>query len=302
MNAGLTHSELVRFDDRSQWLDGRACSIGSSDAPTLLGYGYAGTSKCALWAEKCHGVKPEIAESLLKRFAKGKAAESYVAKLCEIDYGWNVQFDPDNSYRRSLEVPYMTASLDGWMVLDGEHVAIEFKNISSWVASKEWDIRSGKAPLKYTIQLQHQLAVTGWKRGFLVALVGYDTFPIEVRRHDDLIDVMRAEYADFWRCVLEKRPPEVDDSDATHQALSKVYEEKPMKTLHLDDECSAMVDLIAECEGEIDRHQKLLGRTRNELITVAGDAECLITSDDRWFSFRSSRGGKRTLAPYKRKR
>lgn len=301
MDPGLKHSELVEHTDRTHWLNGRACSIGSSDAPVILGYGYAGSSKYALWAEKCHGLKEEIAEATLKMFEKGHAAESYIAKLCEIERGWKVNFDPRFSYRRSRLVPYMTCSLDAWMLENGKYVALEFKNISSWVAQSEFDVKAGKAPLKYTIQLQHQLAVTGWEKGYLVALNGFDIYPIEVKRHDDLIAVMQDEYEVFWSHVRNKTEPEIDSSDATYRAVSRVHAPRPMSVKHLCDEASAMIDLIKECDSDATRAAELRDKTRNELVSVAGDAEYLVTSDGQWYSFKVGRGGKRTLKPHKGK-
>lgn len=300
MDAGLIDSELVAHKDRTHWLNGRACSIGSSDAAVILGYGYSGSSKYALWAEKCHGIKEPIPDSTLKMFEKGHAAEPYIAKLCEIDKGWSVQFDPRYSYRRNRKLPYLTCSLDAWMIERSEHVALEFKNISSWVAQSEWDVRSGKAPLKYTIQLQHQLAVTGWKKGYLVALVGFDIYVVEVKRHDDLIAAMLAEYESFWSHVTNKTEPKIDASEATYSALSKVHVPKPMNPKHLCDEGSAMIDLIANCEEVIETQTECRDRTLNELISVAGDADYLVTSDGQWYSFKSVRG-KRKLKPHKGK-
>lgn len=196
--------ELIQHDDRGKWLSGRAGSIGSSDAAVILGYGYAGSSRYALWAEKCHGMSPEVKAATLKMFEKGRIAEPYIAGLCRLERGWDVQFDPDNSYRRSLTIPYVTASLDAWMVEDNEPVVLEFKSLSSWTG-REWDARQGKAPLKYTIQVQHQLAVTGWSRGYLVGLHGFDINVVEVKRHDDLIDAMLSEYEEFWSFVDEKK-------------------------------------------------------------------------------------------------
>lgn len=286
-------SELVKFDDESNWVEGRHASIGSSDGAVILGYGYAGQSKYSLWAEKVHGVRPEFSAAQIKLFKKGHLAEPYLRGLCELELGWQVETDPKPSFRKSTLYPWLTCSLDAFMVAAGEYVAIEYKNINSFSIRSEWDVRSGKAPLKYTIQLQHQLAVTGWKRGYVIALSGMDMFPIEVQRHDGLIDGVIAEYQDFWKLVQEKKEPEIDGSEATQNAINQVVLPRPKECQHLDDEDSALIDMLREFEQSIDDDQKKLAQMENQLARVANGAEYLCTSDGVMYSYKSVRGGKK---------
>jgi putative phage-type endonuclease len=294
-DSGLTHSTLVNFKNPDEWLAGRRGSIGSSECAILLGLGYAGSSKYSLWAEKVHGYEKPIADDMLRYFKKGKLAEPYLAGLVRLDHGWDVQHDPDYCFRRSISHPFMTASLDAWMIEHGEHVAIEFKDVSAWVGYKEWDPKSGKAPLKYTIQLQHQLAVTGWNKGYLVALCGLDTTIIPVKRHEALVEQLQLECSDFWELVEKKIEPEIDDSEATHSALKEVYKREGRSACTLSDEASGMIDLILELEASIDRDTEMLERHRNELLRMVEGAEELVTTDGQWYTFKAKRGGKRRL-------
>ena len=257
--------ELVEFDSPKDWAEGRHGSIGSSDGPVVLNKGYAGSSRFSLWGEKSHGITPEFSASQLKLFEKGNIAEPYIAGMCRLEFGWDVQFDPRPSYRRNLIRPFVTASLDAWMIEDGEYVALEFKAINAFSIRSEWDVRSGKAPLKYTIQLQHQMAVTGWKRGYLVAVSGLDIYKIPVERHDRLIEAMLLEYDDFWRLVVEKIPPEIDDSDATRDTIEKVYPFRPMGHFQLDEKQSQLVTEIDGLEKSLKSDERRLSRLRNQL-------------------------------------
>lgn len=296
-------SELVSWSDRSQWLNGRATSIGSSDAATLLGQGYAGASRYSLWADKCLGVKPEFEKAVLKRLEKGKLAEPYIAGLCRMEFGWDVQFDPGYSYRRNIENPYLTASLDAWVVEDEEPAVLEFKNVSAWDLKQEWNVSSGKAPLKYAIQVQHQLLVTGWQKGYLIALCGFDLYRVPVVRHEGLLSQMRLEYAEFWKHVVDKIPPEIDGSDATQNAVNRVYRSVDAGAVkHLTDEESATIDLYVELQESIEDDAAQLAKWHNQLIVMAGSAEYLLTSDGNWYSLKSSRGGNRKLKAEKRVR
>lgn len=290
-------SEIVKHDDREHWLRGRATSIGSSDAAVILGHGYAGSSRYALWSEKCKGLTPEYAESTMAMFAKGQLAEPYIAGLCKIEHDWDVEFDPPFSYRRNVDLPYLTASLDARMVEDNQEVVLEFKSLSGWMG-RDWDAKSGKAPLKYTIQVQHQLAVTGWRKGYLIGLHGFDLHVVEVKRHDALIEAMLEEYAEFWQHVVDGTEPEIDGSEATHTALKRVYVPAPMHAEHLGDSASELVKEAIELERKLLADGKEFDRIRNELVRVIGSAEYVVTTDGQWYSFKSSRGGKRLLKPH----
>lgn len=294
MDRGLSDCELIEHSDRDEWLNGRTASIGSSDAAVILGYGYASQSKYSLWAEKRHGFTPEFKESTLKMFAKGQAAEPYIAQLCKIDYRWEVQFDPENSYRRSRINPHWTASLDGWMVEDGQHVALEFKNISPW-AGRDWDVKSGRAPLRYTLQLQHQMLVTGWKKGYLCSIEGHDLKKIEVPRHDDLIESLKLEYASFWQNVEQGIEPEIDHTDPTRRAVESVYPPRPVSAEYLDNDTSALVTRMMELEAAIEANSKEVEMLRNQLVSATKGSNLIVTTDGQWFSFKSTRGGKRRL-------
>jgi hypothetical protein len=130
--------------------------------------------------------------------------------------------------------------------------------------------------------------------------MGFDIYTVEVKRHDDLIAAMQSEYEIFWKHVVEKTEPEIDTSAATYRAACRVYQARPMNVKHLDDEGSSMIDLIRAFDDEVKANEKLRDQTRSELVSVAGSAEYLVTSDGQWYSFKSSRGRKRTLKPHNR--
>jgi len=295
IDPGLAHSEIIKFGTPEGWAHGRHGSIGSSEAAILLGYGYAGSSKYALWAEKRHKIRPEFTASTLKMFEKGKLAEPYLSGLCRIDHGWELQHDssPEQpAFRRSLQYPFMTASLDAWMIENGEHVAIEFKNINEFAGRFDWSEFKGKAPLKYTIQMQHQLAVTGWKHGYVVALCGFQVIPVKVQRHEGLIESIVYECQDFWEMVQTGREPEIDDSEVTHATLNKLYRSQPRDAKHLDAEQSQLLSEYLRLEAEVVQNESDFERVRNQLTRLAEGSEWLVSSNGVMYSFKSIRGGK----------
>ena len=143
------------------------------------------------------------------------------------------------------------------MIEDGEHVVLELKDVSAFPFRKDWDPKAGSAPLKFTIQLQHQMLVTGWKKGYLVALCGMEVYPIEVLRHDRLIESMKIEYEEFWSYVRDNREPPVseDDSEETYQTIAQVHPPGDFEFTQLDDESSAAADLYKELQQSLKEDQ-----------------------------------------------
>ncbi|MCR9294648.1 MAG: YqaJ viral recombinase family protein [bacterium] len=296
MNQGLNDSVLVSFKDRSQWLDGRAVSIGSSDARSILGIGYTNESYYAKWAEKAKGIRRPIDKATQKMFDKGKAAEPYIAALCKIEHGWDIQFDPTHSYRRSRHIEYCTASLDGWFIdRQGRHNVVEYKNVNSF-EMRNWS-SEGKAPLKYTIQVQHQLLVTGWEHGWLVALNGYDVTAVPVPRHDDLIAAMKSEYAEFWDLVVNQIEPDPDHKEASRLAAQQIHPPKKAAAKHLDESETQMLLELRRLDEETEKLEKERERLRNQLVKVSRGATLLVTNSGKWYSFKGIRGGKPRLKP-----
>lgn len=292
---GTTHSEIIRFDSVTGWAGGRHGSIGSSEAAILLGYGYAGSSKYSLWAEKRHKIKPEYTQSTLTMFEKGKLAEPYLSGLCRLDHGWELQHDstPEQpAFRRSIEYPFMTASLDAWMIENGQHVAVEFKNINEFAGRFDWSEFKGKAPLKYTIQMQHQLAVTGWKYGYVVALCGFQVIPVKVQRHDGLIESLIYECQDFWDMVQTGREPEIDDSEATQGTLNRMFSPKPRDAKHLNAEDSKLLSEYLRLETELAQNESDFETVRNQLTRLAEGSEWLVSANGVMYSYKTIRGGK----------
>lgn len=297
IDPGTTHSEIIRFDSVAGWAGGRHGSIGSSESAILLGYGYAGSSRYSLWAEKRHKIRPEFTEATKIMFAKGKLAEPYLAGLCKMDHGWDLQHDSTDespAFRRSLQFPFMTASLDAWMIENGQHIAVEFKNVNEWAGKTGWSTDKGRVPLKYTIQMQHQLAVTGWKKGYVVALCGFQVIPVEVQRHEGLIEAITYECNDFWDMVQSGREPEIDDSEATLEAITKVFKGgMPRETVHLNAEQSQLLTEYLRLEAELVQNESDFERVRNQLTRLAEGRDWLCSNNGVLYSFKGVRGGKK---------
>jgi predicted phage-related endonuclease len=120
----------------------------------------------------------------------------------------------------------MSASLDRNVFCSGDvyldpDAALEIKNIGAY-QSKKWDDLE-KPPLNVQVQVQHQLAVTGWQVGFVAALIGGNEFRIyRIERDDKFIESLVITLDEFWHLVQTETMPKVDGSDVTRDALIRL--------------------------------------------------------------------------------
>jgi predicted phage-related endonuclease len=259
-NEVATVPQVAVFDSRIPWLEGRNKYIGSSDAPALLGCGYAGDSLSSKYAEKVHGVKRSFSPASRDAMQIGSVLESGIIEIFAVRHPeWNVTKGKAFQFEVSKEHPYLCASLDGWATHGDERIVIEAKCIS---AANAYEWRENSAPLKYVCQVQHQLIVTGCKRGVIVALVGGEYEERWVERDEALIEQMLIVYRRFWQCVIDRTPPE-DDSPIAFESLQverevgfgkqlgKEASDKVREVLKLQDEEAKLARRLAIAKSDV---------------------------------------------------
>ena len=109
-------------------------------------------------------------------------------------------------------------------------------------------------PLEYMYQVQHYLAVTGWKRAYIAALIGGNHFIYHVIERDEtMISEIIAMERRFWEGhVLPKIEPPMDGSEATREFLNETYAQAVSTVIELPEEtlelCKAYDDLSRQIE------------------------------------------------------
>jgi len=145
---------------REAWLLERRKSIGGSDAGAILGLNPY-RSPYALWAEKT-GRLPEQEDTEAMR--QGRDLEAYVADRFSEKSGKRVE--RYNYLLRSSDAPHLHANIDRRVI--GEKSGLECKTAS---ALNMKSYIGGQFPESYYVQCVAYLAVTGWERWYLAALV-----------------------------------------------------------------------------------------------------------------------------------
>ena len=205
----------VKTKNHDEWLRLRGQYIGGSDAAAVVGMNPF-SSPYALWAEKT-GKKPGFEGNLatevgtyLEEFVAQKFAEITGKKVRKCNYSFlNSQY------------PFAIANIDREIV--GEDAGLEIKTTDSLNIKK---FKNGEFPENYYCQCVHYLAVTGKKRWYLAVLIGNKEFKWFVIERDEAeISALMGAEADFWECVKNDTPPEIDGSKATTDAITTIYAE-----------------------------------------------------------------------------
>ncbi len=294
-----TCCRTLRFGDDEAWSKERKGRIGSSEMAGILGLGYADQTPYTIWLQKTTGKRLPKDDGFKLMMKIGNAAEPFLRELFFLKTGKVCHFDEVKTVRVNDEYPAFHASVDGWCYEeDGSESIVELKFIGMQARG---EYLADDAPLKYSIQVQHQMAVTGTQRGYLFACCGNEPVIREVPRHQRLIDAMHLQAEQFMALVESKTPPPVDGRDATRKAIG-LYHGEPSanKIVNLPSEFSDHPDQIAKLEDEIKASEEELGRLKNEIRQFMGDAEYAYTqcgTTRSWKNAGKSRTFRQVKAP-----
>ena len=223
--------------DRKEWLEMRRSGIGGSDVPILAGI-HPYKSVLQLWKEK-RG-ESRLEESASESAYWGTILEDTVRKEFMKRTGLKVR--RKNFLLQHRRYPFMIADVDGIIrEPDGSYAVFEAKTAVEY-KNKDWE--EGKIPLSYQLQIQHYLAVTGFEKAYIAALVGGNKFySYEISRDEACIEELVKMEQRFWSHVADGTMPEIDGSKATGEYLDQNYPVTEKETiLELDHEYDALLE------------------------------------------------------------
>ncbi|HEY3499468.1 MAG TPA: YqaJ viral recombinase family protein [Polyangiaceae bacterium] len=257
------------LNDREAWLKLRSTGIGSSDAPVILGLS-KWKSPLSLYYEKLGLREPSKGEieyvewglALEPAIIQGYQRVTHRATGRPTDvFGIHTNVPTRYTVARDAELPYLIATPDAAVLpIDklspvteaGAEVAeppvfyapgvLEVKNVDV-SKGRDWEATQ-EPPIEYTVQVQHQLMVTGAAWGSIAALVGGNRFMwADIPRDEELIAMLRKLEVEFWERVLTQNPPPVDGSESTKALFARLYprdtgevKELPIEALEWDKE------------------------------------------------------------------
>lgn len=227
-----------------EWLEYRRKGLGGSDAPTIVGFNPY-NSLFRLYADK-KGLIGAVEDNEAMR--QGRDLEQYVAERFMEATGKKVR--RRNYMFQSEEYPFMLADIDREVV--GESAGLECKTTSAFAKS---DFESGEIPLYYYAQMTHYMTVMGYDRMYLAVVVlgrGFYWFCIE-RDESEIASLVAAE-REFWEtCILADKPPELDGSEATANALKEMYPTEQADTIvSLPDDLMSEYHKLKQLSDDVD--------------------------------------------------
>ena len=200
--------------NKLEWLKERQAGIGGSDVGAILGVNKYKTP-FEVYLDKTEPIT-EIKEQSESAYW-GDQFEEVVAKEFEKRTGKKVR--RDRKHYKNSEYPFMVANIDRKVV--GENAILECKTANQYLL-KEWE--NDEIPASYLLQVQHYICVTNADKAYIACLIGGQKFIWkEIKRDDELIEIIIKAEKDFWKLVEDKTPPALDGSSAAEKYLSEKY-------------------------------------------------------------------------------
>lgn len=230
---------------REEWLKYRTMGIGGSDVSVIAGINpYC--SIYQLWLEKTGQVEPTEDGNEFTHF--GTVLEPIVKR--EFTERTDIEITEPKVLYQSKEHPFMLANLDGIVEVDGEPCIFEAKTASAY-KQDEWN---NGIPPEYMMQIQHYMAVMGYHKTYIAALIGGNHFVYHIIERDDemIADLIEMERK-FWKeNVLGGVEPMPDGSEATTAYLNEKYAVTNGKCVNLPDETASICEEYNDISEQID--------------------------------------------------
>lgn len=240
----------------SEQLSERTSYIGASECAAVMGLSRWDTP-LSVWSRKTGQIVEEQKDSLAMEI--GNELEDVVCRLFTKRSG--KQLARVNETAIHPKYDFIRANLDRRVV--GEDAVFEAKTASGWKA-REW--LGEDIPIEYILQVQHQLAVTGKKHGYIGCLIGGNQEFVwkPVVRDEGMIRKIIETEVNFWNnFVLTGSMPMVTKRDG--DTLYALYPHGEDKEITLDEHANQIADLLVglkeDCsilEGTIELQENLL--------------------------------------------
>ncbi len=272
----LTDAKLVECRDRQHWLEERVKSCGGSDSPPILGESGYG-SIVSVWADK---TSPALFNESTQRQKIGLGLEPFCCNLYEQEHGGQVELWPAFTLARHPAHEYIHATPDA-VLFDNEHEGPGSLSIKTW---SEYDQKSwiDAPPISVQIQIQQELAVLGWKWGYVAVLFGSQRLErFYVERDDRFITALLTCLEEFWAYVVDKIEPPIDESRATAKALARLHPNDNGTSVYLPIDADAMIESYQRATRLAKVAEQRKVSIANQLKVWIGDATYGITPQGR---------------------
>lgn len=288
--------ETILPTDEKHWLELRKADVTSTETAALFGISPYMTAY-ELWHRKHDNL--EVAFDVNERMKWGTRLQDSIAAGIAEDQGWAIR--RMSEYKRDTELR-MGASFDFEFCQPDKALGIlEVKNVDSLAFRDGWIVEGDdvQAPPHIEIQVQQQLALSGFKVAYIGALIGGNRVQLIKREPDStVIEAIKKRVSEFWLSVVEHREPTANfGNDADFISCLYSYAE-PGRVFNADERVSKLAFAYrqaAQAAKEADEKKDAL---KAELLTIIGDAEKVIGET---FSISAGLIGPKWIEAYERK-
>lgn len=190
------------------WHSLRAENVGGSEVADLFNMGF--NSHFQLWHIKTGNIEPPDLSGE-EWVMSGNFLEAGIIEWAK--WKWNLRYENPKAYFKHPTIKGMACTPDG-LNLDDPDDMCQIKNVDGIVFGREWECDGDeitKAPMKYILQCQHEMACAGKATSTLLVLVGGKTLKkMTVFRDDELIKIIESAVFNFWRSIEVGDEPEPD--------------------------------------------------------------------------------------------
>jgi len=242
----------------------RTKSIGASEAFRAVNLDFS------LWAEKTGLAEPPSLDDVEAVYWGTALEDRIINRFAEVT-GRAVLHNRVCAVFQHPQYPFMTATPDAEQAGKGGKgmVPLEVKNVGYYLA-KEW---RDEPPLRFQVQLQHQVAVLGADWGSLCALIGGNRLRwFDMDRNEKFIQVMIEQERAFWALVKSKTPPPADGSIATTEVLKRLYPKDDGEVIALPMESREWDTTIQDAKQNLKADKLILTEYENKMKAALGTA------------------------------
>lgn len=256
--------------DREHWLALRSTNVNSTEVGSLFGISkYA--SIYELWHYKNKSIEIDFEGN--ERTEWGLALQDSIAAKVAKDNGWTIRRMDEYMFLPEIRIG---SSFDFAIGDDG---IMEIKNVDKFIFLDEWTKREDgtyEAPLHIEIQVQTQLAVSGRRFAYIVALVGgNEAIIIRRDRDENVIRAIIDKVNWFWSTIKAGKEPEPDfKKDAEFIAKLYGYAEPEKVEYRLEDaELKEIAEKYKKVSDEIKKLEEEKDALKATLLVSIDDAE-----------------------------
>jgi predicted phage-related endonuclease len=277
----ITKTDIATMGE-AEWLALRHPHIGSSEAATLLGEGYAGSTYWQVYHEKSRPFQPPESDAVIAdRLWWGRQMQNVIGQAIVRQFGWSVE---EGKHHAADEDRRIAATVDFTAVrpdINGIGI-IETKN-RDWLFWRD-HYDEGQAWVYDEIQLAHQMLLhPGATWGCIGVCVGGNDLRVYDYRREELtkhMDAIEDAVAKFWARVDAGDEPPITYTDlpiwiADRAALDDAEEPAPLPdAVEGLGEAMGTDDLIALYEDHNARakmSEKVAKDAKAALVQIIGD-------------------------------